>query len=333
MKPRQNHLKTDRRATESEEKSERGRSARRPEEIPAAGWRDILLRTKRNIAEDNLSIVAAGVAFYVFLGLVPLLGAAISIYGLVANPADIQEQVRAMSGFLPPDVITILEEQISRIASNSKAAGWGAALGLVIALWSGAKGTKAMINALNIAYQEEETRGFFRLTLISLGLTLAGILAVLLAVGLVAIMPVMLQYVGLGSVAKTTVSVLRWPLLVGLALIGIAVLYRYAPDRSRPQWRWLTWGSGLAAVMWLVASGLFSFYVSSFGNYNKTYGSLAAVVILMLWFMISAYAVLLGAELNGEMEHQTAEDSTENPSKPRGKRGAFVADDVGEKPE
>ena len=288
------------------------------------------MRTKEEMKKDNLSMIAAGVAFYIFLGIIPALAALVSIYGLVADPATIQAQVESMAGLLPPDVIQIVDEQMTRISEESTKASWGAALGILLALWSGAKATKALIMALNIAYEEEETRGFVRLNLIALGLTLAGVVAIIIAVGLIVAIPILLRSMGLGSVAETLVNVLRWPLLAAFAMAAIATLYRYAPDRDPAQWKWVTWGSVGATVLWLAVSAGFSYYVSSFGNYNKTYGSLGAVVVLLLWFLISAYVVLLGAEVNSEMEHQTARDTTTDPPKPRGQRDAYVADHVGE---
>ena len=308
---------------------DRGRSAEKPGEIPKRGWKDIFWRTKGEMKKDNLSMIAAGVAFYIFLGIIPALAALISIYGLVADPATIQSQVDQMQGLLPPDVVQIMDEQMTRIAEEKNKASWGAALGILLALWSGSKATKALIMALNIAYEEEETRGFFRLNLVALGLTLAGIVGVIIAVGLIVAIPIILQQIGMSGVTETLMNVLRWPLLALFAVVAVATLYRYAPDRDPAKWRWVSWGSVGATVVWLAVSAGFSYYVSNFGSYNKTYGSLGAVVVLLLWFLISAYVVLIGAEVNSEMEHQTARDTTTDPPKPRGQRDAYVADHVG----
>jgi membrane protein len=314
---------------ELESQPGRGRSAETPKEIPAKGWRDILWRTKEAMKEDNLSIVAAGVAFYIFLGIIPALGALISTWGLMADPATIQRQVESMAGFLPQDAINILGEQMTRIAQESTGASFAAALGILLALWSGAKAMKTVMLALNITYEEEETRGFIRLNLTALALTLAGIVGFMVAVGVIVALPIVLDKVGLGEAAKVAVSVLRWPLLATFAIFGLSILYRYAPDRDAAQWRWVSWGAVVATTLWLLVSAGFSFYVSNFGNYNKTYGSMGAVVVLLLWFLITAYVALLGAELNSEMEHQTAEDTTDEPPMPRGKRNAYVADHLG----
>ena len=280
--------------------------------------------------EDNLSIVAAGVAFYVFLGLIPALGALVSIWGLVADPVTMQQQISSMSGFLPQEAITILDDQMSSIASKPSGATLGAIIGILLSVWSGAKAMKSVMMALNITYDEKETRGFFRLNLTALVLTIAGIFGFLAAIGIIVALPVVLDKIGLDSTAAALVKIVRWPLLAVFAVLGLGVLYRYAPDRDPARWRWVSWGAVLATIVWLAISAGFSFYVSNFGNYNKTYGSLGAVVVFLLWFLLSAYVVLFGAELNAEMEHQTERDTTRGPDQPRGNRKAFVADDVGQ---
>ena len=310
--------------------SDRGRSADKPKDIPKRGWKDILWRTKEEMKKDNLSIVSAGVAFYIFLGLIPALGALISIWGLVADPATIQGQIDSMGAFLPAAVIEMLDQQMTRIAGESTGATLGAIVGILLALWSGAKAMKAIIMALNITYEENETRSFIRLNLTALGLTLAGIVGFMLAIGIIVGLPFVLNHIGLDGTASAIVKIVRWPLLALFAMLGLGVIYRYGPDRDPARWRWITWGAFLATLAWLAVSAGFSFYVSNFGNYNKTYGSLGAVVIVLLWFLLSAYIALLGAELNAEMEHQTKKDTTKGPDQPRGQRRAFVADHIGE---
>ena len=317
-------------ASEKNDEHDRGRSADTPKDIPKPGWKDILWRTKEEMKKDNLSIVAAGVAFYIFLGLIPALAALISIWGLVADPATIQQQIDSMGAFMPEEVIKMLDEQMVRIASQSTGAALGAIIGILLALWSGAKAMKAVILALNITYEENETRSFIRLNLTALALTLAGIVGFMLAIGTIVALPVVLEQIGLGSTGTAIVKIVRWPLLAVFAMLGLGILYRYAPDRDPARWRWVSWGAFLATVVWLAVSAGFSFYVSNFGNYNKTYGSLGAVVVVLLWFLLTAYVALLGAELNAEMEHQTARDTTKGPDQPRGHRHAYVADHIGQ---
>jgi membrane protein len=312
--------------------AERGRQAERPSQIPKAGWRDILLRTKNEISDDHVSMIAAGVAFYGLLALFPAIAAIISLWGLLFDPQQIEQQIAAMSEFLPPEAAAIIEEQARQIAASSGGLGVSAAIGILFALYSASKGMKALIEGLNIIYDEEEKRGFIKLNLIALGLTLGLIVALLAALGLIIVVPVVLNFLGLGSVANALVSLLRWPILFVGALLVLAALYRLAPSRAAPRWRWVSWGAGVATVVWIIGSIAFSIYVQNFGSYNETYGSIGAVIILLMWFWLSAFVVLLGAELNSEMEHQIERDSTTGHAQPRGRRGAYVADHVGEVP-
>jgi membrane protein len=307
----------------------RGRSAESPVHIPKRGWRDILMRVKGRIGKDNLSIIAGGTAFFVLLGVVPALAAFISIYGLVANPSDIQAQFAALSQVMPNEARTILEQQMTRISSEQKTAGIAAIVGIALALWGASAAMKSVINALNIIYREEEKRSYVKLTLTALGLTTVFIVVGLIAIGLIVVLPPILQHVGLGSVAKGAAWLLRWPLLLGVALLGLAILYRFGPSRENPRWQWITPGALVATGLWVASSILFSLYVQYFGSYNKTYGSLAAVVVLMMWLYISAFALLLGTEINAEAEHQTEKDTTTGEPRQPGRRGAYVADTLG----
>jgi membrane protein len=227
------------------------------------------------------------------------------------------------------NALAILTTEVKRVAdASSGSLTFGAIGGLGVALWSATSGTKALFEALNIAYAEKEKRGFLRLTGIALVFTLGAVLFVILALALIAIVPIVLDYLGLGDTGKVLISVLRWPLLAAGVIVALGLLYRHGPSRDHPQWRWLSWGAAAATVLWLVGSLLFSFYVSNFGNYNATYGSVGAIVILLMWFYISALIILVGAELNAEMEHQTAKDTTQGPPQPMGHRGATMADTV-----
>lgn len=304
----------------------RGRSADSPVHIPKGGWRDILKRVKGRVGEDNLTIIAGGTAFFLLLGLIPALAALISIYGLVANPSDIQAQFAALSQAMPTEARTILEQQMTRIASQQQTAGIAAVVGIALALWGASAAMKTVINALNIIYREEEKRSYVKLTLTALGLTTVFIVVGLIAIGLIVVLPPILQQVGLGSVAKGAVWLLRWPLLLGVALLGLAILYRFGPSRENPRWQWVTPGALVATLLWVAGSILFSLYVQYFGSYNKTYGSLAAVVVLMMWLYISAFVLLLGTEINAEAELQTRKDTTTGPPQQPGRRGAYVAD-------
>jgi membrane protein len=311
----------------------RGREAHKPADIPARGWNDIVRRTFQQLGEDNLSIVAAGIAFYAFTATVPALAAMIASYALIADPATVTGHIESLTGVLPEQVRPLLHDQLTRLSSNDEAAGWGALIGIGIALFGAMKAMTALITGLNITYDESERRGFLKLNLTAFLLTLAGILGALLVVTLLAVVPAVLGIFSSDETAKAIFGVLRWPLLAGLFIFALSIVYRYAPCRDKPQWRWVSWGAGVATLLWLVGSGLFAWYASGFGNYEGTYGSLGAIVVFLTWLFLTAYVILLGAELDAEMERQTAKDTTAGPEKPMGERGAFSADTLGESKE
>jgi membrane protein len=307
----------------------RGRNARSPADVPKAGWLDILARTKQQLGEDNLTIVAAGVAFYGFVAVVPALAATVAIYGLMADPSQVADQITALATVLPGETLPLLRDQMLRITSNDDAAGIGAVVGLLIAIYSSANATKALISGLNIAYDETEKRNFFKLSGIAIVLTIGGIIAAALAIALVAVLPSVLARLHITQGVELMLNIVRWPLLVGGYMASLAVLYRYGPCRNDAQWKWVSPGALVAAVLWLIGSGAFSLYVAKFASYDKTYGPLGAVVVFLMWLYISALTVLIGAEFNSEMERQTKRDTTEGPEKPLGQRGANAADTVG----
>lgn len=308
----------------------RGRQADTPTEIPATGWKDILWRVYEEFGQDRIMSVAAGVTYYALLAVFPAIAALVSIYGLFADPATIQDHLNALSGVLPGGALDIIREQVTRIASQgSGTLGFSFILGLVISLWSANAGMKAVFDALNIVYDEEEKRSFIKLNVQSLSFTLGAIAFLLLAVAGVIVLPIVLEFIGLGSGVEWLLSLARWPILLIGVTLGLALIYRYGPSRDKAEWKWVTPGGLVAAVLWLAVSMLFSWYVSNFGSYNETYGSLGAVIGFMTWIWLSSIVVLLGAEINAEMEHQTAKDTTEGAHQPMGTRGAQMADTVG----
>jgi membrane protein len=310
----------------------RGRHASHPLQIPWKGWYDILWRTYREMQSDRLLSIAGGVAFFVLLAIFPAITALVSAYALFFNASTIIDNLSVLNDVVPGNVLSIVHEQATRIASNSgRALSTGLVVGLLVSLWSAMSGVKAMIDALNVIYEQKESRSFIKLNLVALAFTLAGFAAFLLAIGAIVVLPLILSPIGLGSVTETLTRIARWPVLFLALLIGLALLYRFSPDRRTARWQWVSVGSVLAAVTWIVASFLFSWYLTSFANYNATYGSLGAVVGLMIWLWISTIVGLLGAELNAEIEHQTARDSTVGGDKPLGARGAVMADTVGAK--
>ena len=310
---------------------DRGRAAEAPTEIPAKGWKDILWRSYEEMNKDRILAVAAGVTYFGLLALFPAITAFVSLYGLFADAATISDHLAALSGFLPGGATELIADQVKRINQNSSGTlGFAFFTGLAIALWSANAGMKAMFDALNVAYGEEEKRSFIKLNLISLSFTFGAILFILMAIGAIVVVPLVLQFVGLGQVTEWILWLARWPALLLAIVVGLAVLYRYGPSRDTPEWKWITPGSIVAAVVWIVASMLFSWYVANFANYNETYGSLGAAIGFMTWLWLSTTIVLVGGELNAEIEHQTTKDTTQGPPERMGARGAKMADTLGE---
>ncbi|WP_245286664.1 YihY/virulence factor BrkB family protein [Bradyrhizobium sp. ARR65] len=317
-------------APEDKAESHRGRSASTPSEIPLRGWKDILLRVYANVDEHRILALAAGMTFYSLLAIFPALAALVAIYGLFADPATITAHLDTLSGFMPGGAIDVARDQLTRVASKGgQALGWTFLIGLAISLWSANAAMKSLFDTLNIVYGEKEKRGLIKLNLVSLLFTLAAIAFALVALGAVVVLPVALNYLGLSGSTDLLVRAGRWPALFVVLTLALAIIYRYGPSRRMPRWRWISWGSALAAALWLAASALFSWYTANFGSYNQTYGSLGAAIGFMTWLWISAIAVLIGAELDAETEHQTAHDTTTGRAKPMGARGAQMADTLG----
>jgi membrane protein len=306
-----------------------GRNATRPYRIPLKGWWQIAQRVWSESARDNLSVVAAGCAFYALFAVFPALSALIALYGLTADPVSVDRQFDMLSFVLPPQAYDMVIEQIRRVAeTSSRSLGWGLALSLGLAVWSVSNLTQAMFAALNIAYEEPERRSLFRFYLSAFAFAVLGMLSGALMLLAIVYVPILFAYAGYSHEFELLVRVARWPLLALFVLLLLALLYRYGPCRRSAKWRWVSVGSVIATVLWLGASVGFSFYVAHFSNYDRTYGSLGAVIVLLFWLYISFYVVLLGAEINAELELQTAQDTTQGEAKPMGKRGAFVADHV-----
>ncbi len=310
---------------------ERGREATSPWHIPWKGWKDILWRTYEQISEDRLLAVAAGVVFYWLLALFPAITAFVSLYGLFAKASTISSHLSLIADVMPAGGLEIVQDQINRIVQKGDAKlGFGFIFGLGLALWSANAGIKAIMDAINVVYDEKEKRSFIRLNFVSLAFTLGALAALLIAIGAVVVLPLVLARFGLGDMTEMLMRILRWPALFVVVLTGLAVLYRYGPSRTEPRWEWLMPGTLLATVAWLAGSALFSWYLSNFANYDATYGSLGAAIGLMMWMWLSVIVILFGAELNSEIEHQTARDTTVGPEKPLGARGAAMADTVGQ---
>jgi membrane protein len=317
-------------ASLASEEPGRGRHAASPSQIPAKGWKDVLWRVYGNVGEHRILALAAGMTYYSILAIFPALAALVAIYGLFSDPATIAKHLDELAGLIPGGAVEVAREQLTRVASKgNNALGFTFAVGLAISLWSANAAMKSLFDTLNIAYGEQEKRSFLKLNAISLSFTIAAIAFVLSALAAMVVLPVVLQYLWLSKASDLLIRIARWPAMFVALAGGLACIYRFGPSREAPRWKWITWGSAAATILWLAASALFSWYAANFGTFNETYGSLGAAIGFMTWLWISAIAILLGAELNAEIEHQTVRDTTTGKPKPLGARGAKMADTVG----
>lgn len=312
-----------------DETDNRDYQARSPRDISFHGWRDIAKRVGQQLGADHISIIAAGVAFNVFLAIFPLLIAAVSVYGLVVDPPTLQSHLNTLTGILPASAEPVISGRLhSLIQTSERALSWGLALSVLTTLWAANRGTKALFEGINLAYNAQQTRGFILNNAITLLFTLGGLIFGGISLALLIGVPAAADALPLPQFVIILIKLAVWPLLFLLLIIALGLVYKVAPVRHSPQLKWVSVGSLVAAVIWLAASGLLSFFVANFGNYDETYGSLAAVVVLMLWLMLSSYVALLGAEINSELELQTAEDTTSGEERPMGEREAYHADHV-----
>lgn len=305
----------------------RGQRAKQPNHIPLRGWWDITRRIVKQMSRDNLSLVAAGVAFYALLAIFPAIAALVSVYAYFTSPNDISVYLSQFMALLPQSTQEIILSQVSSLAQKSQTSLSLSALGtLLLTIWSSSKGSQALITACNISYHEYEKRSFLKAQLVRLLFSVGAIVVAVIALVIIGILPLALNLLGIKESIDFLIMIISWPLLALTFNFALLILYRYAPHRKAAKWRWVTVGSFTATVLWIVASFGFSFYVSHFASYNETYGSLGGVVIMLMWLFISAYIIILGATINAALEQQTAQDSTIGPDKKRGQRGAYVAD-------
>ncbi len=297
--------------------------------FPARAWVPIGQRTKLQLKENHVSLLAAGVSFRALLAVVPAAVAAITIWGLVADPQQITDQIAQFAQMLPESGGQLVEEQLGQLTDQAGGTlGVALVVSLLVALWSASSGMLGLVEGIGAAYGEADTRSFLRRRALGLILTLAALIFLLISLTLLTALPPILDALGLEGSARMAVEVARWVGLAVLTAVGLAVIYRVGPDRASPRTRWVTWGAALATVVWLLGSAAFSLYVSNFGEFDETYGSLAGVVIVMLWVFLSAFAVLIGATVNAEIERQTAVDTTIGPERPLGERHAARADQL-----
>jgi membrane protein len=308
----------------------RGRKAISPTDIPARGWRDILWRTYNQIGEDRILAVSAGTVFYLLLAMFPALAAFVSLFGIFADSSTIAEHLSAAAQVMPTGGVEIIREHVTNLTKTpNETLGFAFLFGLALALWSANAGMLALIDALNVVYDEKEKRSYIRLYLTSFAFTIGALAFLLFAIASIVVLPTVIAALGLDPMLNW-LRWLRWPALMLATLFIFAVIYRYGPSRREARWRWLTLGSVLATTSWLVGSFLLSWYLANFAHYDKTYGSLGAAIGLMMWLWLTTIVVLVGAQLNAEMEHQTGRDTAVGPEKPLGTRGATMADTVGE---
>ena len=314
--------------TTRQHEADRGREADRPGEIPSRGFLDVGKRVLAEIKEDNIPVVAAGCAFYAWIALIPALIALIMIYGLVASEATVQQQIQQATQSMSDDVASVISDPITS-ATGMSGLGIGALLALAGVLWTASGGVDGLIKGINIAY-DEEPRSFPKRRGLAILLTFGAVIFVVLAIGLIGVVPVLLEQLAPGPIARIGGQIASFVLLAALMMVALSVLYKIAPHRDNPKIRWVSWGAVIATILWVIGSAGFFFFVNNFGSYNETYGALAGVIVLNLWLLLTMFVILLGAEINSELEHQTRRDTTTGEPRPLGQRDAEKADRVGE---
>ncbi|MDB5524747.1 MAG: ribonuclease [Rhizobium sp.] len=309
---------------------ERGRHADTPTAIPPKGLRDVFWRVVSEVIEDRVSLIAAGVTYYLLFASFPALGVLVALYGFMADPSTIATEINFLSSILPPGALDIVLAQLTTLtAQKTSTLSFAFVTSFLIALWSANNGIKALFDAMNIAYGETEKRSIIKLNLMSLAFTAAGLLVAAAVIFAIGIVPAALAYLRLENWIETLAAWARWPIILIFIGTGIVMIYRYGPSRENARLRWISWGAAFSTLIWLLASMLFSFYLANFADYNATYGTLGALIGFMVWIWISVIIVIVGAEINAELEHQTMCDSTTGPPVPMGDRGAVMADTLG----
>ncbi|WP_307147697.1 YihY/virulence factor BrkB family protein [Rhizobium tibeticum] len=309
----------------------RGRNAAVPEAIPIKGLRDVFFRVVKEVSDDRVTLIAGGVTFYLLLALFPALAALVSLYGLMADPVTMSDHLRELAGLLPPGAFDLIADQIKNLVeTRNSTLSVTFIVGLSIALWSTHSGTLAVFDAMNVAYEEKEKRSLVKLNAIALCFTLCAMLCAAIMIGLVAVMPAVLSYLWLDQFKEHMALLLRWPVLLLIVGAIVTAVYRFGPSREPAKFRWMTWGAVLVTLSWFAMSVGFSFYMNHFADYSATYGTLGTLIAFLIWTWLSIVILIVGGELNAELEHQTAKDTTTGPELPMGSRGAYVADSLGE---
>jgi membrane protein len=305
-----------------------GGEAERPTQIPPKGWVQVVKRGFKEAKVDQVPLLSAGVAFYAFLALFPALIAIVSLYGIFADPTTIAVQIESLGQALPEAARQLIVDQVNQLAARRRALSIGAFIGIVIALFSASGGMQNLVSAVNTAYDEDEKRNFVKKRLRALVWTFGAIIFMVIMLAIVAVLPPVLEQLFGSGAIRWVIQILGYIVLFLIVTAALAILYRYAPDRDAPKMKWVSIGALVATLIWLLASIGFSIYTTTFGNYAKTYGTFAGIVILLFWLWLTSYAILLGAEINAETEQQTIVDTTKGPPEPLGERGAVKADSL-----
>lgn len=314
----------------SQKETDRGRSAEAPSDIPMKGMQDVFWRIVECLQNDRVTLVAAGVTYYLVLAIFPGLAVLVSLYGLVFDPSDIVNQLAFVRDLLPAGGYELLRPQLEVLAAKGKSElSLAFAFSLLITLWSATNGVKALFEAMNVAYQEAEKRSFVKINMLAISFTIAGLIAMIFLIVVIGVLPAVISFLYPNDGADVFAQGMRWPLLLMLTTGATMVIYRYGPSREPARLRWLTWGAGFSTCIWVLMTLAFSVYLLNFADYDATYGTLGALIGLMVWIWLSIVILIVGAELNAELEHQTRRDSTTGAPKPMGERGAVVADTLG----
>ncbi|WP_116653456.1 YihY/virulence factor BrkB family protein [Pelagibacterium sediminicola] len=307
-------------------------TAHKPVAIGWRGWKAIIGRTIRSMSDKDTSLRCAGVAFFGFLSIFPAIAIVVLMVGILGDHDVLRGELARLSAFMPEMSFSLILNQLDSVMSQPPSGlGIGLAMSIVVALWSGSRGVDALIHAASVAYHERTERKFVTSVLLSFAVTVLGALFMIIALGLIAAIPIITRLSPIPGTSEQLALLLRWPVLLALSVMAFALLYRFTVNRRAARLRWIWPGATLASVLWLIASLLFSLYVEYFGEFEATFGSIAATVVLLFWLYISALIFVLGATLNAEIELQTSIDTTIGPARPIGKRGAYVADNVADR--
>ncbi|MDB5187155.1 MAG: Ribonuclease [Candidatus Saccharibacteria bacterium] len=276
-----------------------------PPQLSSGDWKQALKETKDALKNKSLPMLAAGVAFFTTLSFFPMLAAGVAIVALVIDQGQISQIIASLDNYLPKDLASLISTQLQTLSGKDTGNILMATFAILLSLYSASAATQNLINATNRSYDVDESRGFIKVKLLSLALTLIGLLLTFTLIPLLLITTDFLNNIGIPESVATTIIWLRWPLILAIITIALAAFYRYGPDRKDPKWQWVSWGAGAATLIWLIGTALFFLYAQNYGSFSESYGVFAGIIILMTWLNLSAFIFLLGAEVNHRLERQT----------------------------